>query len=119
MANIREVSTYHILHVHTAPVAKLLNDMGSGVLPVRAELDLCAWSWPFSTGPRGLVPSCTTTLCAAARDQPWGGMSQRRDSPPTGPSSPAAALGPAHSCRAVGCCGRLSWWGGGLHPREM
>lgn len=68
---------------------------------------------------QGLGPRCTTTLCVAAKDQPWDGMGPGRDSPPTGPSPLAAALGHALPCRTAGCCERLSWWGGRLCLGEV
>lgn len=112
VTNTGQAPTHQILHIHTATITQLLDNVASGVLPARAELDLCAW-------PKGLVPGCTTTLCVAARDQPWGEMGQGRHSPPTGPSPLATALGPAHPCRTAGCCGCLSWWGRGLRLGEM
>lgn len=56
VTSTRRASTHQVLHVHAAPVAQLLDNTGSGVPPVRAELHLCALSRPLSAGPTGLVP---------------------------------------------------------------
>lgn len=55
-------ATHQVPHGHTAAIAEVLDDLGSGVPPAGAELDLCAWSWPLSMGPQGLATGCLPPL---------------------------------------------------------
>lgn len=103
--------THHVLHGHAAGVAQLLDDMGSGTLPVGAERCLSTCS-----GPQG-----TYLPWPVAWGQPQGSIGSGRDSPPAGPGPLPTVWGPAQARSTAGpCrCPSLSPRGGGWRLREI